>query len=81
MTDASRSKARLALAYLALLTQQWTTPAFGEEDFARLAGLARIVHPIRTEPWGQRVFRLLDPDGHIVEVGEPQALWDAVPDR
>ncbi|NJB67750.1 catechol 2,3-dioxygenase-like lactoylglutathione lyase family enzyme [Desulfobaculum xiamenense] len=29
------------------------------------------VHPIREEPWGQRNFRVLDPDGHVVEFGEP----------
>ena len=30
-----------------------------------------IIHPIETAPWGQRGFRLRDPDGHIVEIGEP----------
>lgn len=29
------------------------------------------IHKIRTEPWGQKVMRFYDPDGHIVEVGEP----------
>lgn len=29
-----------------------------------------FIHPLREQPWGQRVFRLYDPDGHIVEVGE-----------
>ncbi|MBN1994763.1 MAG: VOC family protein [Anaerolineae bacterium] len=29
------------------------------------------LHPLREQPWGQRVFRVYDPDGHIVEVGEP----------
>ncbi len=29
------------------------------------------VHPLREHPWGQRVFRVYDPDGHIVEIGEP----------
>lgn len=33
----------------------------------------RIVHPVALQPWNQRVFRVFDPDGHIVEVGEP--LW------
>lgn len=32
---------------------------------------ARILHPVHEEPWGQRTFRCYDPDGHIVEVGEP----------
>ncbi|MBN1319554.1 MAG: VOC family protein [Thermoleophilia bacterium] len=30
-----------------------------------------FIHAIREEPWGQRVMRLYDPDGHIVEIGEP----------
>ena len=31
----------------------------------------KLVHPMIEQPWGQRVFRLYDPDGHIVEIGEP----------
>jgi catechol 2,3-dioxygenase-like lactoylglutathione lyase family enzyme len=31
----------------------------------------QFVHPTREQPWGQRVFRVYDPDGHIVEIGEP----------
>lgn len=30
-----------------------------------------VVHPLREQPWGQRVIRFYDPDGHIVEIGEP----------
>ena len=30
-----------------------------------------FVHPIVEQPWGQRVFRIYDPDGYIVEFGEP----------
>ena len=29
------------------------------------------IHPLREQSWGQRAFRVYDPDGHIVEVGEP----------
>jgi hypothetical protein len=29
------------------------------------------VHPVVEQPWGQRVFRVYDPDGHVVEIGEP----------
>jgi catechol 2,3-dioxygenase-like lactoylglutathione lyase family enzyme len=43
-----------------------------DKDFARLASVASIVHPIKTEFWGQRVFRFRDPDGHLVEIGDPQ---------
>jgi catechol 2,3-dioxygenase-like lactoylglutathione lyase family enzyme len=32
---------------------------------------AEIIHPIETQEWGQRVFRFHDPDGHIVEIGDP----------
>ena len=31
----------------------------------------QIVHPLVEQPWGQRVFRVYDPDGHIVEMAEP----------
>ncbi|MEJ2740278.1 MAG: VOC family protein [Dehalococcoidia bacterium] len=29
-----------------------------------------LVHPLQEQPWGQLVFRIYDPDGHIVEIGE-----------
>ncbi|WP_022661679.1 VOC family protein [Paucidesulfovibrio longus] len=32
---------------------------------------ADILHEVVEQPWAQRCFRMLDPDGHIVEVGEP----------
>ena len=32
------------------------------------------MHPIREHPWGQRALRVTDPDGHLVEVGEPMPL-------
>lgn len=40
--------------------------------FRRLEPKVDLIHGIRKEPWGQRVFRFFDPDGHIVELGEPQ---------
>ena len=36
-----------------------------------------FVHPLREQPWGQRVVRVRDPDGHIVEVGEPIPVFVA----
>ena len=36
----------------------------------RSAG-AEIVHEIREQPWGQRVFRFHDPDAFVIEIGEP----------
>ncbi len=40
------------------------------------------VHPVIEHPWGQRVVRFYDPDGHIIEVGENMEMvcrrfWDA----
>lgn len=32
------------------------------------------VHPIYEQPWGQRALRISDPDGHIIEVGEPMTV-------
>ena len=32
---------------------------------------ADFIHPMLEQPWGQRVFRFYDPDGHIIELGEP----------
>jgi catechol 2,3-dioxygenase-like lactoylglutathione lyase family enzyme len=32
---------------------------------------AAIIHGIEVQSWGQRVFRFHDPDGHIVEIGDP----------
>ncbi len=29
-----------------------------------------FVHEIKEQTWGQRVFRFLDPDSHMVEIGE-----------
>jgi hypothetical protein len=30
-----------------------------------------FVHPLREQPWKQLVVRFYDPDGNIIEVGEP----------
>ncbi|MFX1503235.1 MAG: VOC family protein [Promethearchaeota archaeon] len=33
----------------------------------------QIIHPIIEHPWGQRVFRIHDPDNHIIEIAEPMS--------
>lgn len=33
-----------------------------------------IVQPLHEAPWRQRTFRFRDPDGHIVEIGEPMPV-------
>ncbi len=40
--------------------------------YERIQDHVSIIHPVKTMFWGQRVFRFRDPDGHIVEIGEPQ---------
>ncbi len=30
-----------------------------------------VIHPVIEHPWGQRGFRIYDPDNHIIEFGEP----------
>ena len=51
---------------------------FEEDDFdkfiEKLSGCEiKYVHPVKEHSWGQRVVRLYDPDGHIIEVGESLA--------
>ena len=49
---------------------------FEEENFDRFLRKLkrradiRYVHDVMTHDWGQRVIRIYDPDGHIIEVGE-----------
>ncbi|WP_180901266.1 VOC family protein [Martelella soudanensis] len=42
-----------------------------EGMFAKMAKATDLIHPIQTQAWGQKVFRCYDPDGHIIEIGEP----------
>lgn len=42
-----------------------------EDAFARLNGQVKLIHPIERQAWGQSVFRFYDPDGHVIEIGEP----------
>lgn len=41
-----------------------------DDEWERLRSVADVVHAPRVEPWGGRIFRLRDPEGHVVEVGE-----------
>jgi catechol 2,3-dioxygenase-like lactoylglutathione lyase family enzyme len=46
------------------------TPRF-DEIYATLRGAgARFAHELRELPWGQRGFRVYDPDGHIIDISE-----------
>jgi catechol 2,3-dioxygenase-like lactoylglutathione lyase family enzyme len=42
-----------------------------EQVFARIKDRVQLIHPIRRQAWGQAVFRFYDPDGHVIEIGEP----------
>ncbi len=43
-----------------------------EEAYRKVcASGAEVIHPIEVQAWGQRVFRFHDPDGHMVEIGDP----------
>lgn len=42
--------------------------------FAAIAPHVDLIHPVERQAWGQRVFRFHDPDGHAIEIGEPQHL-------
>ena len=33
-----------------------------------------VIQPLYEQPWAQRTLRIADPDGHIVDVGEPMPL-------
>jgi len=38
-----------------------------------IAAGSAFAHPLRELPWGQRTFRVYDPDGNIVDIGETHA--------
>lgn len=39
-----------------------------------LAAGVQFVHGLREQPWAQQVLRVRDPDGHIIEIGEPMPV-------
>ncbi|MFA1625197.1 VOC family protein [Rhizobium mongolense] len=41
--------------------------------FEKIAPHVELIHPVEKQAWGQRVFRFYDPDGHAIEIGEPQS--------
>lgn len=43
-----------------------------EACFSRLKDRVTLIHGLREQLWGQRVFRFYDLDGHVVEIGEPK---------
>lgn len=45
-----------------------------EKLFSRLKkNNVAVIHPILEHPWGQRAFRIYDPDKHIIEFAEPMS--------
>ena len=44
---------------------------FFDADVSRVrAAGVELLHEVKEYPWGQRVLRFYDPDGHIIELGE-----------
>ncbi|MBN1774982.1 MAG: VOC family protein [Clostridiales bacterium] len=39
------------------------------QEKLKLAGV-KFIHGIRQFPWGESVFRIYDPDSHIIEIGD-----------
>lgn len=51
---------------------------FEEEELSQLESTLKrkkieILNPVEEQPWGQKVIRFLDPDGHLIEVGQPMS--------
>ena len=44
-----------------------------DDLFNRLQGKVTFVHSIKEQPWGQKCFRIYDPDNHIIEFAESMA--------
>jgi catechol 2,3-dioxygenase-like lactoylglutathione lyase family enzyme len=42
-----------------------------DDAWDRVLAHAAMLHPMKIQPWGQRCFRVRDPEGHIVELAEP----------
>lgn len=41
--------------------------------FKQIEQQVKVIHAVEEHPWSQRSFRIYDPDGHIVEFGEPMS--------
>jgi catechol 2,3-dioxygenase-like lactoylglutathione lyase family enzyme len=35
----------------------------------------KLLHDLKTEPWGQMTIRFFDPDNHLIEVGESMHIF------
>ena len=44
-----------------------------DDLYNKLKGKIKVIHSIREHPWGQRGFRVYDPDNHIIEFSESMA--------
>jgi catechol 2,3-dioxygenase-like lactoylglutathione lyase family enzyme len=46
-----------------------TADIAGSAEKIKSAGV-RLLHDVKTEPWGQQTIRFFDPDNHLIEIGE-----------
>ena len=62
---------KVALVYRAHNAELYFESQDFDGDAARVkAAGVELLHEVREYPWGQRVLRFYDPDGHIIELGE-----------
>lgn len=45
-----------------------------EQDFASLKAHVDVIHPIKQQDWGERIFRFYDPDQYVIEIGQLDSL-------
>ncbi len=59
-----------------IIKKSHSTELYFEDDAVKeirdllLQSGCELVHDLREQPWRQLVFRVYDPDGHIIEIGE-----------
>ena len=46
-----------------------------QEKLERSSFEISYIHKLKEHSWGQRAIRIYDPDGHMIEVGEPPEKW------
>ena len=46
-----------------------------QEKLERCSFEIKYVHKLKKHNWGQKAIRIYDPDGHIIEIGEPPEAW------
>lgn len=45
-----------------------------QEKLDKCSFKIRYVHKLKEHSWGQKAIRIYDPDGHMIEIGEPPEI-------